>query len=246
MSNETANPPVAFNPALDLQGLRERFDATGRVQVKDAFSDDTAGRLHQCLSQETPWMLAFNEGETPRYLSRQEMDEMSDAQKANMMQNIFSNASKQFQYAYSDFPVSGTINDPNQPNQYTHDVLRFLNGQTFQDMIKKVTGLEGKFAVDGHATCFQSGHFLTIHNDTDADDRREIAYVINMTPTWRSDWGAHLMFYDDEFNIVETFAPKYNTINMFRIPQAHAVSFVPPFCPQKRFGMTGWFHRFED
>ncbi len=243
MTELNPNPPVELNPDLDLTGVRERFDKTGRAQIKDVFHRDTADRFYACLLEETPWVLAFNEGTTPRFLTREMMDRLPEQQKAGLMQELFIRASTQFQYAYSDFPVSGTINKPDQPELYSHKVLSYLNGKAFQDFIAGVTGLEGKFAVDGHTTCFQSGHFLTMHDDSDTDGRRELAYVINMTPVWRSDWGGTLLFFDEDYNITESLVPSYNTLNIFSVPQGHAVSFVAPFAAEKRFAMTGWFHR---
>ncbi len=69
--------------------------------------------------------------------------------------------------------------------------------------------------------------------------------VFNMTPEWRADWGANTLFYDEDFNVVDSFVPRYNVLNIFRVPQPHAVSFVSPFAGGKRFGMTGWF-RYAD
>ncbi len=244
MHAETTDPPVLLNPDLDLSGLRERFDQTTRVQIKDAFHPDTAERLHRCLMQEMPWMLAYNEGDTPKYLQRDEMAAMSPQQQNMVMQQIFENAAQNFQFVYLDFPVSGTANIEGQRKFYTHEVLKFLNGEVFRDLVGKVTGLEEDFKVDSHATCYQAGHFLTSHNDVvTRDDPRLIAYVINMTKNWRADWGAKTEFFDDEGNVIEAFVPSFNTITMFRVPQQHSVSFVPPFCRAQRIAMTGWLFK---
>lgn len=188
-------------------------------------------------------MLAYNDGDTPKTLTHQQIGEMSPDKAAAFMQQVFTNATKQFQYAHSDYPVSLTLHDEAEPNLYSHDVLRFLNGESFQELIHNVTGLEGRVAIDSHATCFQSGHFMTIHKDIEAGDPHEIAYVINMTPAWRNDWGGLLMFFDENMELAETFTPTFNAINLYRVPQAHAVSFVAPFAAGKRFSMTGWIQR---
>jgi len=240
--SQFTNPDVELNPALDTDAIRDRFAATGRAQIRNVLSEESAQRFLTCLTQELPWRLAYNDGANALELTREQMAQMTPQDQSQLMNLVFERASRQFQYAYSDFPVARTMNDPALPNFYVHDVLRFINSDAFMPFLKDVTGLEGKFYADGHATCFQSGHFLTIHDDRDSNDRRAIAYVFNMTPNWRADWGAALQFFDDDYNIIESFVPSYNTLNIFRVPQAHAVSFVAPYATEKRFGMTGWFH----
>jgi len=240
---QVSNPPVELNPALDRKAIRARFDATGRAHIKDVLIDDAAQRFHTCLSTELPWRLAYNDGDKSLQLTRDEISRMSPQDLKQLEMGVFERATRQFQYAYSDYPAAQTLNDPAEPNFYVHDVLRYLNSKPFMDFLRDVTGVEGKLFADGHATCFQSGHFLTIHNDSDTQERRVIAYVFNMTSFWRPDWGAALEFFDDEYNIVESFAPRFNALNIFQVPQAHAVSFVAPFAAGRRFGMTGWFHR---
>lgn len=241
--NNSMQTPVELNPALDRDALRARFDATGRAHIRDVFSDASAHRFLTCLSQELPWRLAYNEGAQALELTREELSQMQPQQLKQLELGVFERAKQQFQYAYSNYPVASTLNDPAEPNYYVHDVLRFINSDLFQDFLRDVTGLSGKLYADGHATCFQSGHFLTIHDDRDTQDRRAIAYVFNMTAFWRPDWGGALEFFDNDFNIVESFAPRFNALNIFRVPQAHAVNFVAPYATGQRFGMTGWFHR---
>ena len=58
---------------------------------------------------------------------------------------------------------------------------------------------------------------------------------------WRPEWGGYLQFFDDEGDVVQAFRPRFNSLNLFAVPQPHAVSFVPPFAPLGRYAITGWF-----
>lgn len=241
--NGTPSPQVALNPALDPVVIRKRFDATGRAQINGILDRASADRFFTCLSQELPWRLAYNEGGNAREMTAQAMRQMTPEQHSQFQSEIWDRASRQFQYAYSDYPVAQTLNDPAQPRFYVHDVLEFINSEPFLSFLREATGLDGKVYADGHATCYRAGHFLTIHDDKNANTQREIAYVFNMTPSWRPDWGGALQFYNEDLSIAESFAPAFNALNIFRVPQAHAVTFVPPYATSGRFGMTGWFHR---
>jgi len=244
MPNDVNDPPVVLNPDLDVAGLKDRFAETGRLQISDALHPAAAERLHQCLMQEMPWMLAYNEGSESKYLRKEDMARMSPQDQGAFMQKIFAGAAHGFQFVYLDFPVSGTANIEGQRKFYTHEVLKFLGGEAFQALLRELTGYDKPLNVDSHATCFQAGHFLTNHNDlVTRDDPRVFAYVVNMTKDWRPDWGAKTEFFDDKGNVIEAFTPMFNTITIFRVPQPHSVTFVPPFCPARRVAMSGWFFR---
>jgi Rps23 Pro-64 3,4-dihydroxylase Tpa1-like proline 4-hydroxylase len=241
-TNGTPKPDVVLNPALDLAPIRERFAATGRAQIEAVLDPRSAERFHTCLTKEIPWRLAYNDGPKALEMTPQQLQQMPPQEQVQFQSMIWGRAGQQFQYAYSDFPVAQTLTDPDHPKYYVHDVLKFINSDPFLDFLRDITGLEGKLYADGHATCFQSGHFLTIHDDRDDTRNRAVAYVFNMTPSWRADWGGALQFYDASFKITETFTPGFNVLNIFKVPQAHAVTFVPPYAKGGRYGMTGWFH----
>ena len=58
---------------------------------------------------------------------------------------------------------------------------------------------------------------------------------------WRAEWGGLLLFKDDAGEVVEAFTPGFNVLNVFRVPQAHAVSMVTPFAGAPRLSITGWW-----
>ncbi len=234
--------PVELNPLVDIETPKAKFAADGRAQIKDVLSAETAGAFFKCLNEEIKWRVAYNDGAQVMELTEDQVMAMNPQQQQMLHQSVYQRAALQFQYAYLDYPAARTINDPNEPRNYVHQVLEFINTDPFLDFIKEITGLEGKLYADGHATCFSSGNFLTVHDDRDTQDNRAIAYVFNMTPNWRPDWGANLEFYDDEYNIVESFVPTFNRLNIFKVPQPHAVTFVPPYATARRLGMTGWFY----
>jgi Rps23 Pro-64 3,4-dihydroxylase Tpa1-like proline 4-hydroxylase len=70
----------------------------------------------------------------------------------------------------------------------------------------------------------------------------QVAYVMNFcAEEWRPDWGGYLLFYDEDGDVVAGFKPRFNALNLFRVPQKHSVTYVAPFAPIARFAITGWF-----
>jgi len=73
-----------------------------------------------------------------------------------------------------------------------------------------------------------------------AGKQRHAAYVYNLTPAWRADWGGLLLFHGDDGNVTRGLTPSFNALNIFAVPQPHSVSMVTPFAASRRYSVTGW------
>jgi Rps23 Pro-64 3,4-dihydroxylase Tpa1-like proline 4-hydroxylase len=49
------------------------------------------------------------------------------------------------------------------------------------------------------------------------------------------------MFYDDDDDVIAGLRPRFNTLNLFAVPQRHNVTYVVPSAPARRLAITGWF-----
>lgn len=120
------------------------------------------------------------------------------------------------------------------------DFYRYLNSSSGLTWLRGVTGDERIAYVDAQATRYRAGHFLAAHTDAAEGKHRLYAYVLNLTPAWNTDWGGLLQFHSNDAHIAEAYAPRWNALNLFRVPQPHAVSYVPPFVEANRLSITGW------
>lgn len=104
-----------------------------------------------------------------------------------------------------------------------------------------MTGVPELIKADAQTTFFSAGDFLAVHDDSNATEGRRVAYVLNVADDdWRPDWGGYLNFLGDDGDIVAGWRPRFNALNLFRVPQRHQVSYVPPFALATRFAVTGW------
>ncbi|NBC88708.1 MAG: hypothetical protein GVX90_04310, partial [Alphaproteobacteria bacterium] len=64
MAVSTAAPKTLFaiNPALDRAALARRFAETGRVQVRDVLTPESAREILTVLAKGTPWGMATAAG----------------------------------------------------------------------------------------------------------------------------------------------------------------------------------------
>jgi Rps23 Pro-64 3,4-dihydroxylase Tpa1-like proline 4-hydroxylase len=140
----------------------------------------------------------------------------------------------------SDLAEKGEPLDPAYAAAYA-----FLNSAAFLDFVRALTGDSRPNHVDAQATRYERGHYLTQHDDKKPSSGRLYAYVLNLTPHWRTDWGGLLNFIDADGHVAEAYSPAWNALNLFRVPQPHAVSCVAPFAGAPRLSITGWVRQIE-
>lgn len=235
----TADIDFRLGGTLGPSHWHRRFQQHGRAHIPDLLTTTSAQALFNVLSDHTPWQLALNAGSRHRDLPAAQLALMPPAHRQLVSDAMTEQARHGFQYCYENHP----IHDIYEAGHRDHPLLRlheFLNGAAFLDCVRTVTGLRDIAFADSQATRFSSGHFLTSHDDDVAGKRRLAAYVLSMTPQWRTDWGGILQFIDADGHVSAGIAPRFNALNIFKVPQLHSVSFVTPSAPCSRYSITGW------
>lgn len=227
------DPAPGLNPALDAGPLVETFSRTGRVHIPNIMTELSARRLFRALEQETPWSLIFNEGKETRTF-----ESVSAEDHQRMAIAAWERAHSSFQYFYFHYRLLEHRRLYPKPDHYLARLMTFMISPGFLAFIREVTGDRSIDWISSTATLYKPLDFLTVHDDGLSD--RRIAYVLNMTPEWRPDWGGALQFYDSDDHIEEGFLPTFNALNMFRVPKRHSVSQVATF-GGLRYSVSGWF-----
>ncbi len=236
-----------LNPHLDRAALAERFAADGRVQIRDVLTRETAEEIRTILARGTPWGVAMQGGtvrDVNPSISSAELARPEGKQKAAERSKESHEAAAKGDYAfrYGHYSlVDAYLKKQNEGGP--HDLLlEHLNAPDFMQLARDVTGIVELIKADAQATLYAPNHFLGHHTDSHVAEGWRVAYVFNFTiDEWKPDWGGYLQFFDDEGDIVAGFKPRFNALNLLLVPQAHSVSYVPPFAPLGRFAVTGWF-----
>ncbi|MFV0645166.1 MAG: 2OG-Fe(II) oxygenase [Sphingomonadaceae bacterium] len=231
---------------IDRAACAARFAADGRVQVRDVLTRETAEEIRHILAEKTRWGLAWQSGieASPQAA---EAAELAGADGQDIARTVAQETSRSagnggYAFRFARYPmVQAYLGqwDAGGP----HDLLlEYINTPDMLDLVREITGFPDLVKGDAQATLFAQGHFLGKHIDSHVEEGWRVAYVLNFAPDdWSPDWGGYLNFLDDDGDIIAGYRPRFNTLNMFRVPQAHNVSFVPPFAPAARFAITGWF-----
>ena len=128
-----------------------------------------------------------------------------------------------------------------EPDNPLHQYLEFMNRDEMLGFMRRHRGIEEIIRSDAQAACYSAGHFLSVHDDAANYQPRRLAYVFGFTKGWQPDWGGYLQFFDQAGDIKAGLLPKFNVLNVFAVPQYHAVSPVSPAAPAARYSITGWF-----
>jgi len=231
---------LELNPALDRAAIADAFARDRRVHIPNILTAESAQRVHRCLEQETEFLVFARGGEHQGLMPAAAL---TPQQQSQIMTQAYGQARDKFHFLYDIHLLSNDGEPYPDPSHYLSAVAAFLNGAPLLDFARAVTGNDTIAFASAQATRYRPGHFLNQHDDGDARNaqKRIAAYVLNMTPNWRLDWGGALLFSDRPGHISEGYPPAFNALNIFPVPQEHLVGFVSPFAGAARYSITGWF-----
>lgn len=226
--------------SIDPRSLGEPLQARGRLQINGFLDSAAAAALHRELSTRRDWRLAANRGEQiidfgPEMLAAWTAEHWHKLNKAAALGGRFG-----FQFLYDTIRLPKTAAESAVDQSVLARFADWLCTAPMIDFMRQLTGFDDIGFADAHASRYRPGHFLTEHDDENADMGRRAAYVLNLSPRWRPDWGGLLLFHDSRGNISRGFTPAFNSLNIFKVPQRHSVSWVTPLAAQPRYAITGW------
>ena len=233
-----------INPKLDRRSLAAAFAKTGRVQIRDVLTEETARNLHTMVSRQTPWGLAWHAGaDGPHNVPEPDLRKMAKAEQAAIQQKLYTALkSRDYGFLYAQYPMVWAYLQGWAPGGPHEAVVELINDEPLMALVRDVTKMRDLIKADAQATLYAPHHFLAAHDDSHVAEGWRVAYVLNLcAEDWRPEWGGYLNFYDDEGDIIQGFRPRFNALNLFRVTQRDGVSYVPPFAPHARFAITGWF-----
>ena len=233
-------PRIRLNESLDIKQIASLYARAGRIHVRPILSPESAEAVYRCLTSQIPWQLHLNDGDRPINLAGAKFEELPAQDRVRFLEGVYTSAGQRFQYLFNDFPVSDIYERGEQRSLYVMRLYEFLNSPEFLNFAREITGVRSIALADAQATLYRPGHFLTHHDDLIHEKKRVAAYVLNFTPIWVTDWGGILQFIAEDGHIAEGYTPTFNAINIFRVPQLHAVSYVAPFAQAARLSVTGW------
>lgn len=236
-------PLLQLNPRLDRAALAAGFSGAGRLQVRDILTPESAAAVRRILVEETPWGLAWQAGAAAgaELVRAEQLRAMSAAEQAAIVRRAAGTDTQDYAFAYSSYPLVTAYLERWRPGSAQERILEELNSPALLDFIRGVSGIREIVKMDGQATLYGPGHFLWPHSDAERERGRRVAYVLNLTlGEWKPHWGGYLNFFNDQWDVEQAFRPRFNSLNLFRVPQWHDVGEVSRAAPLARYAITGW------
>jgi Rps23 Pro-64 3,4-dihydroxylase Tpa1-like proline 4-hydroxylase len=227
---------LAVNAALDWRGLGRRFADQGRVRIDHFLDEPSAAALAAHLRGREDWKLVFNAGDKVFEIGRAERAALPPDRAAKLAEAVKAQAQRGFQYHYESIRVPDAAAARAAEPSLLNAFAALMSSEPVLARLREVTAAQGIAFADAQATAYAPGDFLTAHDDNVAGKNRFAAYVLGLTPGWKIDWGGLLLVHDDEV----AWAPRFNTLNLFAVPQPHSVSQVASFAADRRYSVTGW------
>jgi SM-20-related protein len=229
-----------LNPALDPEALAAAFAAERRLQIRDFLHPDDAAAIYaECRSRED-WRQIVNSCDQVYDLDRPTRAAMSAEQKEALDQAVYAGAREGFQHRYEAIRVPDAEVEREASDDPFAKFALWLSGGEARDFLRGVIGRSELEFADAQATAYGPGDFLTGHDDAVEGKDRLAAYVFGLTRQWRAEWGGLLLFHDTEGDVERGLTPRFNTLNLFAVPQLHSVSMVTRAAPYRRYAVTGW------
>ena len=227
-------------PKPDWTALSEVLEDHGHVTVDDFLPAPLAKRLTEHLKQRQDWRWVLNSGEKILELSRAQVSSLDGHAKSQLDDACHLAARTGFQFRYETIRTPDVARERMQSNDPLAALAeRFCEGAMREGFSRLLQRQDLSFA-DMQATAFGPGDFLTGHDDVIKGKQRVAAYVLNLSPIWRLEWGGLLIFHDAN-GTGRCFSPRFNRLHVFKVGQLHSVSEVTRAAPLRRYSLTGWF-----
>ncbi len=232
---------LRLDPTLEPEAFAPVFRQFGRLHIPGILTQEAAVEAARAVAGAKGWHRILHGEDARDYdIPIDEIEELPPEERAELERGVHAAARDSFRYMFDGVRISDAVLKAQPVDPRLLDILRFLNSSAFLAFVKRLTGDERPVFCDAIATRYLPGHFLTAHDDEAPGENRLFAYVLNLTARWRADWGGMLLFLDDEDHVAEGYVPAFNALNIFKVPQRHAVSFVTPYAGAARLSVTGW------
>lgn len=228
---------------LDPARLGAAFSRFGRLHLPGLLPPAQARAVGEALCGDVPWHKSMHVGGKAYDFALDTLEAMPADRRADLDAAFVEGGKAGFQYRFDAWRLSDHVEAGRTFEgacAVLTEVHAWLNSEAFLGFIRKLTNDPRPAFADAQATRYRPGDFLTAHDDAIEGKKRLYAYVLNFTPAWRTDWGGLLAFHDIDGHLSEAYAPTFNALNIFSVPQVHSVTQVASYAANPRHSITGW------
>lgn len=237
---------MRLGSGYDMEALTSAYRAKRRLHVPNFLDAADAAWVHAEIAAVPRWNFVIFAHGKHTDLDAEGWARLDAETKRKTQAIVYERANLEFAYMHYKLSLYDRYHKGPALTPALRQLFEFLNGPQFLAFARTLTGADDIAFADAQLTAMGPGHFITVHDDALEGKNRRAAYVLNLTPEWREDWGGYLNFFDDAGHIVDGFKPSFNALNIFTIPARHSVGVVSPFALKPRIVISGWLRAGAD
>ena len=231
-----------INRSLDLDRLRDVLRTKRRLHITELLDPTAAESLYHALARDVEWstLLAANGRmyEAPHGVQRAYGDE-----QARALIDLAHRSARErgFGYAYDAHALRAAGADAAGPSLLDR-FAEFVSSPEFTGIISRICGMEEIARIELQAVRLRPGHFMTFHHTLLGGDKEcqcRAFFSYSVTPEWRPEWGGLLELRGEEGHLVEAYAPCFNCLDIFALPQGRWLSTVSPIAGAPAYSVSG-------
>lgn len=228
----------SLNPELDVDALSATWREDDRVRIDNFLAPDAVTEIVDACRNLPFDYIFFNQGKN-YVVPEQSMAAMTPQQRQTLQHELLDQASRGVGFFYNGYRLENERLQ-NAP-RILRDLFDLINSQQVVSLMEAITGFTDLEPASGHFSRYAPGHYLTRHSDNVTEERRKLAYVLNLTPEWHPDWGGLLQFYQQDGTPRDAWEPRLNNVSLFDVRHIHAVTYVTPYARAPRLALAGWY-----
>lgn len=226
---------------VDVAALKAEFADKGFVKIDDFIDEPSSRELIKNLPPAADrWQMTFRRDGRVEALEANRMQSMTERNRVKLSNEIYSAALNGPQFVYQKISLDEAATEAANKDEKGLLVREMLNSDAVLSLVKSVSGEEGLTRALSDATYFVRNQFKNREMGPD-DGAVHVGFELYLTSPWREDFGGFLNFYDDDGNILDAVYPRFRQLVLYRLPRAHGVSALAPFCNALRFSISGSF-----
>lgn len=230
---------LRIDPAL-LGPMRDELLGAGRLRLDPVLEEGAAEALRAELEASNEWALSWRQGPAEREADAATLARLSPAQLTALEAFARAGDEHTFRFMHDAIRVSPKAEGRAARGMLLDRYVDALNAPETLAVMSELTGEVVRY-YNGDATRYRPGHFLTTHNDGRKHGKRVAAMVLNLSH-WHIDWGGLMLFHDADGERATAWVPRFNTANLFLVPQDHSVTWVNALAARPRVAVAGWFY----
>lgn len=236
----------------EIYNKRIEFEINKIIHIKDFFNQETTNKIENFFYNVMPddwWSSTFRfeydaekigTNVIPNGESFGEMNLSSNNEKINLYKKMALESfhNKKFSYFFN----RTYENHWNTCVCLLCHLIPFMKSKQFITKISEITGYELTQITEIFASKYESGNFLSTHND---NVKGKLGLTIYFTKNWNPEYGGilHILSRDNK-EIIRSYNPQFNYAVLFDIEDQkgvpHFISRIIPDIQEKRFAITCW------